>query len=34
MPTTLDRLQQFALAGVNILKNGHDHHRQDFGVRV
>ncbi|MER8376775.1 hypothetical protein [Mesorhizobium sp. M1406] len=34
LPTTLDRLQQFALAGVNILKNGHDHHCQDFGVRV
>jgi len=34
LPTKPDRLQQFALAGVNISKNGHNHYRQDFGVRV
>ena len=34
LPTRSDRLQQFALAGVSISKNGHNHHRQDFGVRV
>jgi len=34
LPTRPDRLQQFALAGVSISKNGHNHHRQDFGVRV
>ncbi|MER9070094.1 hypothetical protein NKH84_26595 [Mesorhizobium sp. M0902] len=34
LPTRPDRLQQFGLAGVNISKNGHNHHRQDFGVRI
>lgn len=34
LPTRPDRFQQFALAGVSISKNGHNHHRQDFGVRV
>ncbi|MER8956365.1 hypothetical protein NKH98_27370 [Mesorhizobium sp. M0833] len=34
LPTRPDRLQQFALAGVSISKNGHNHNRQDFGVRV
>ncbi|RJT29248.1 hypothetical protein D3227_32320 [Mesorhizobium waimense] len=34
LPTRSDRLQQFALTGVSISKNGHNHHRQDFGVRV
>ncbi|WP_208760315.1 hypothetical protein [Mesorhizobium tianshanense] len=33
LPTRPDRLQQFALAGVSISKNGHNHHRQNFGVR-
>lgn len=33
-PMRPDRLQQFALAGVSISKNGHDHFRQDFGVGV
>jgi hypothetical protein len=34
LPTRPDRFQQFVLAGVSISKNGHNHHRQDFGVRV
>ncbi|PZV38389.1 hypothetical protein B5V02_12220 [Mesorhizobium kowhaii] len=34
LPTRPDRLQQFALAGVSISKNGHNHHRQDFCVQV
>ena len=34
LPTRPDRFQQFALAGASISKNGHNHHRQDFGVRV
>ncbi|OWK19585.1 hypothetical protein AJ88_40400 [Mesorhizobium amorphae CCBAU 01583] len=34
LPTRSDRFHQFALAGVSISKNGHNHHRQDFGVRV
>ncbi|MER9597231.1 MULTISPECIES: hypothetical protein [unclassified Mesorhizobium] len=34
LPTRPDRLQQFALAGVNISKNGHNHHRQGFGIGV
>lgn len=34
LPTRPDRFQQFMLAGVSISKNGHNHHRQDFGVRV
>ncbi|WP_214475372.1 hypothetical protein [Mesorhizobium sp. dw_380] len=34
LPTRPDRLKQFALAGVSISKNGHNHYRQDFGVRV
>jgi len=34
LPTRPDRLQQLALAGAGISKNGHNHHRQDFGVRV
>jgi hypothetical protein len=34
LPARPDGSQQFALAGVSISKNGHNHHRQDFGVRV
>ena len=34
LPTRPNRFQQFALAGASISKNGHNHHRQDFGVRV
>jgi hypothetical protein len=34
LPAGPDRFQQFVLAGVSISKNGHNHHRQDFGVRV
>lgn len=34
LPEGSDRLQQCALAGVSISKNGHNHHRQNFGVRV
>jgi hypothetical protein len=34
LPSRPDRLQQFPLAGVSIAKNGHDHHRQNFGVRL
>ncbi|RVC81122.1 hypothetical protein EN745_10840 [Mesorhizobium sp. M4A.F.Ca.ET.022.05.2.1] len=32
-PARPDRLQQFALAGVGISKNGHNHFRQNFGIR-
>ena len=31
-PTRPDRFQQFVLAGAGISKNGHNYHRQDFGV--
>ncbi|TIS64735.1 MAG: hypothetical protein E5W93_02130 [Mesorhizobium sp.] len=34
LPVRSDRLQQFVLAGVSISKNGHNHHRQNLGVRV
>ncbi len=34
LPPRPDRLKQFAFPGVNISKHGHNHHRQDFGVRV
>ncbi len=34
LPARSDRLQQFGLACVSISVNGHNHHRQNFGVRV
>jgi len=34
LPARPDSFPQFVLAGVSISKNGHNHHRQDFGVRV
>ncbi|TKB22141.1 MAG: hypothetical protein E5V75_01585 [Mesorhizobium sp.] len=34
LPVRSDRLQQFALVGVSVSKNGHNHHRQNFSAQA
>jgi hypothetical protein len=34
LPSRPDSLQQFTLAGVSISKDGHNHHSQNFSVRL